>query len=349
MRHLLRFFAFSIVALGTRPLAAEPTPFRQRVAETSLRVGLGTTKRPLLSRAAGAGRDAVVSRLLDRFADLPAPVTTNGVTNVRSENDHVLVQGRDWLLDVRGTGDWVRFFDTSYVDGPENSPLPTEARPSTYELEATAREFIAAHIPDLVPLGPGEDLLAWQTSYGVSVVEEVGGPRTEEVTACRIVFTRTIGGLPVVGDGSKVVVHVAANGVPYGFSVDWSSFVTTTTQQAPVPLSNLRERGAMLTLAHGKAAVSDRVEDRFECGYYDPGALVTSARVELGCLSSYRSTEAPLAAFVDAIPAATSVVVVKTWPETMVLAAALAATSAETTSETAADAAETVPQATAEF
>lgn len=323
MRHLPLLIALLAGNLIALPGLAESSSYRRAVGERSVSLGLTAEPSPLPARGAGPGRETVVNRLLERFAGSPAPLNTDGIEAVSAETDHTLVRGSRWLLDVRADGTWARYFDVLYADGPENTPVPRAARPGIANLEARARGFIASHLADLVPLGPGEGLEAWHSSHQISTIERIGGERTEAVIASRIVLTRTRNGLPVLGDGSKIVIHIAANGVPFGFTLDWAPFVTGAAEQSPLSLDAIRARAALVAGSSGLDLAS-RIEDRFECGYYDPGSLLPAPLrvLPFACLSSYRgsSPASGQTAFVDAIPSATVMPVDRAWPETLLLA-----------------------------
>jgi hypothetical protein len=306
----------SSLILGAHVASAETSPFRLQVASSSANDGLGEGKFELYERKAGVGRDARVQDLLSRFESPVDAVATGAFDSIQTGDNHVLVSGDGWLLDVRGDGDWVRYWNTEYATSPANTPVPLSARPSLSGLESIGREFIGAALGDLVDLAANEKLEPWYTAHQIEVTEELGGARQELVYASKIVFTRTIDGVPVLGPGSKVVVHVAADGTVTGFDVDWSRFEGLADTQTALALPDIRSRTE--TVAAEKASAASRVEDRFECGYYDTGARLanTAAPLQVACLSSYRVTyEGGAAAFVDAIPASKAVQTDAKWTE----------------------------------
>ncbi len=309
----------SIVLFATSALRAEPAGFRLKAGREAAASALGERTFQLHQRQLGVGRDARVAQLLDRFRGAPGAVRTDDYDEVLTDDTHVMVTAEGWVLDVRGEGDWVRYWNLSYAEGPENTPVSVEQRPTLVALDAIARPFIATALVGIVELGGQEQLEPWYSSHLISTVETIGGEREQLVYASKIVYTRTIDGVPVLGPGSKVVVHVAADGTPTGFDVDWSRFVGLSDQQSATPLVAIRDRATVLAAARGDSGPV--VEDRFECGYYDTGARQANraAPLQIACLSTYRSASTGRG-FVDAIPAATTVRSDALWPEVAVLA-----------------------------
>lgn len=304
--------------LFSSPARSETGPYRVKVGEASAADGLGARSFTLHQRRPGPGRESRLDQLMERFAAPRGAIDTRSYEGVDAGDDHILVKGDGWLLDVRGDGDWVRYWNLDYAEGPQNRPVPVAQRPTLAALDRIARKFVLTELASVVPLRAGEGLEVWYTAHLVSTVETLGGEREQLVYASKVVYTRTIDGLPVLGPGSKVVVHVAADGTPTGFDVDWSSFEDSGESQEALPLPEIRARGERLALAQGRA--KDRVEDRFECGYYDAGARLAGAAgpLQVACLSSYRAGGA--GAFTDAIPAATTVRRDLAWPEALTLA-----------------------------
>ena len=312
------FLGGAAVFLVAGAATAETAPFRLQVALSSSAGGLGEGSFRLYERQSGRGRDARVQAVLTRFESPVGAVKTAAIDSVQTGDDHVLVNGDGWLLDVRGEGDWIRYWNLKYTEGPDNTPLPLSEKPSLARLESIGRKFIASALGDVVHLASNEGLQPWYTSHQISVEEDIGGKRVQRIYASKIVFTRTIDDVPVLGPGSKVVVHIAADGTPTGFDVDWSRFTALSTTQKALPLNEIRERAERL--ATEKAPAASRAEERFECGYYDTGARRANraAPLQVACLSSYRVAEASgdgAHGLVDAVPASAAVQLDAQWIE----------------------------------
>jgi hypothetical protein len=307
------------VFLSAAPTWAETAPFRLQVASDAAADGLSELTFQLFERQPGAGRDARLNEVLALFDGAPGAVQTGSYDDIVIGENFAMATAENWLLDVRGEGDWVRFWNLKYAEGPDNTPLALTQKPSLQALDAIARPFISTHLRTLVRLGAGDAIEPWYTSHQISIVETVDGKRETFIYASKIVYARTIDGVPVLGPGSKVIVHIAADGTPTGFDVDWSDFVVASLQQTAVSLETVRTRAGLLAAARtGGVAV---VEDRLECGYYDTGARRANraAPMQIGCLSSYRTVDYGKG-FLDAIPAAEVVLQDALWPEVALIA-----------------------------
>lgn len=255
-------------------------PYRMGVAVQSKANGLAQNSLQILERAAAPGRAAVMAQLLSRFA----PTGTNAIAAnspiIRTDADFAMATGDGWFLEVRGEGDWIRYRNHGYITGPKNKTISTEAKPAVSTLESLARNVVKNELAPFVQLAAGEELQAWTASYLASMSTDATGIVNREVAASRIIFTRVIDGVPVLGSGSKVSVILANDGTLVGFDVDWPALKRSVTRAATVDIGTIRKRADQ---ALGIGAGAKRPEERvFECGYYDPGVQGATAGASVG-------------------------------------------------------------------
>jgi hypothetical protein len=247
-------------------------PFRVAVAARSKTAGLTGQVVRRIERLPGRGRDVVMADALDRF--VPAGDSADKARRA-SQGDVTTVFGKGWMMEVRGTGERVRFYNQAYINSSSNRPISKLARPSGDVLEAAGRKLIESELWSFVKLGHGEELKAWSVSYLVNGVTDKTGAIDEAVVASRILFTRVIGGVPVLGPGNKVSVTVANDGTLVGFDVDWPDLVRADEILPTSEIGTIRAAAdAKLGVVSGKARP---VEEVFECGYYDSGIAGLSA------------------------------------------------------------------------
>jgi hypothetical protein len=266
----------------SRPAGAGDSSYRRSVKAKSRALALARRGVAVLERQPGPGRDHVFSALAARFATEGAPVTTASPERSSSDSDARIAvgPGGSWFLEVRGEGDWVRYRNSDYLTSFENPVL--EEPLSVSEVERCATAFLESSVPELVPMTQSEELRAWTTSYLRDVGTDASGELREVMLAAKIVLSRVINGVPVLGSGSKVAVIVANNCEVVGFDVDWSTFGASGRIITTVPLAQVRTR---LSAIRGGAAGP---EASLECGYYDPGAdgSPRSVLLQTACISA---------------------------------------------------------------
>ncbi len=226
---------------------------------------------------------------------------------------------------------------------------PTAAPMSQATLETLGRAFIAGNLSSVIVLGPGEALVPESVLRRTEVGHATNGPvEAPRVTGNRILFTRTINGVPVVGSGSKVAITVLNDGTVESFRYDWPVYVvaggaTTTSVAAGELLTRVQQVlssrtgiamaaqsvsvPAGLTLPVPIALDPSMTLERLECGYFDAGFgnRAVDAPVQSGCrYHAVHSISADgvtaRAGYAGAIPAGSVPVVDASWPEAVVLA-----------------------------
>jgi len=233
-----------------------------------------------------------------------------------SDNDYAMIQGIGWTLDVRGDGNWARYWS----DGHGGSQVPVEDRMSTAELERLARKFIAETLSAQIVLSPAERLEVWRTSFELSGGGPPNGQVDRKVVSNRIVFTRVIGETVVVGPGSKISVTFNNSRQIVGFQYDWSPLLASGETQRAAPPELVKSRLSEI-LAQKREPRATVASEKIECGYYDVGALAGSTgELQAGCVAQHSLQSGGLKhSIVTVVPATQDVSRRADWPETSLI------------------------------
>jgi hypothetical protein len=267
----------------------------------------------LYTRQNAGGRAAVLASALQAFRGSGGGVDTSGnYREVALAADATAARSESWVLEVRGDGDWIRYYRTEVPPGSGS-----QARPAVAELEGPARSFIASSLATFVKLGPGEKLQTWKSAHAIRGGGSPQGERVEEVMASTLVFTREIGGVPVVGPGSKVAITMSGGAV-IGFHIDWTPLAASGDSVTV----NSKEAAAA-RIAAAKSGAPGQSEHSIECGFYDPGALNAdkAAPLQPGCVARFisKSPQNLEAGIEHGVPVGTKVHRDRGWPETEAL------------------------------
>jgi len=292
---------------------------------------------PVLHRTGAAGSVKAAALLLEKLC--PAPCATASVTApgaaTRVANDH-------WSLDIAPDGTAARFRDADVERRAHASGKDVSQKLSASTLEEVGRAFIASNLAEVIVLGPGEEVVPISTDYRIDGGQDlISGELTSAVVANRIMFGRTLQGVPVVGGGSTVVVTLANDRSVESFRYDWPVYDSANAQTmadqgeilqrlqkviggrsgaAPLfrPMTPTRQEAA--SPVHLNA---DTVLQKLECGYYDPGAAArdASAPVQAGCVYHAVSEDPDgiRTGFAGAVPAGTSIEPDDAWKEAVIL------------------------------
>lgn len=318
MKNCAGWMMAAMLGFASAPSWAADGAYRQTVGSQSTGGNIATDL-STLTRVPGLGRAARVTRLLTVLAQQIPAAGAAPSTRTTVGDDNTMVQAPGWLLDVRGDGNWVRFIADSYATNAGIPTVEVDARMTTAELEARARQFISTVLADQVVLGKGETLEVWRTSYELELTgsgDAAPGAVQKKVAANKIVFTRALGQVPLLGPGSKVSVTFANDGAVTGFQYDWSAIQNTGATKHSAVASVVNARLNALLKSHGSHVGLTRLE----CGYYDTGAIDPSSlgKIEAGCVAeSVVKQSGTVAAFVDAVPASDVVDSDPAWPETL--------------------------------
>ena len=208
------------------------------------------------------------------------------------------------------------FRDPSVEAKAHTLAKPVEQKMSMTSLEQAGRSFIAAHLADVITLGPGEQLVPLSTDYRIEGEQNLATNEIKRnVAANRVVFGRTINGVTVVGNGSMVVVTFANDGSVESFHYDWPKYeVDLGTPQSMAPASTLLTRVQ-------EVVKPDTKLQTLQCGYYDPGASSGYAQVQPGCLyhAVYTDSTGAREGYSGAVPGGLQFEADTKWPESRLL------------------------------
>ena len=325
-------FAFTLGA----PSFAADYPQRIAAAARAQKAALGKLTVPLLRRSPGLGREVVAELLLKRFSDPLDSIQTSGLPAIERRKDRTDFVGKGWILHVDDDGSSVRYRNYGYLDSTNNKPLPLTQRMSQDMLERMGMEFIKSRLSDLIPLAANEQLLPFFTEFQVSgggSTKPGVAPIAEQVFANTVVFSRVIGGVPVIGAGSKIAIIFANNGKPVGFDFDWARYEATGVKQTTLGITEINARAAKLSAVDLKSPYTKMT--RFECGYFDFGARRRDplAPLQTACAMHVHKKEIvdadlfakdpasghTIAAYMQAIPLGSRPAVDSKWPEARLL------------------------------
>ncbi len=282
---------FSAVTLSAADFARTTS-----AAQLSMSQGFSQSSLPLLNRAAGINSKAANATLLQKLcSDACSGANTNILT------DRLQTTGDHWMVEVLGDGTAARFRDLE-VEAKEHSLAKDSSQKLSAEsLEQSGRAFINSKLGSVILLGAGEELVPVRTDYLIEGGQDVKTRQiTRSVVANRMVFGRTINGVPVVGGGSTVVLTFANDGAVESFQYDWPSYQATSARSV-VDSAEILHRvqqavnartgvSASNTLVVPSAKIISPVQSttlqKLECGYYDPGASARDAHapVQSGCV-----------------------------------------------------------------
>ncbi len=280
------------------------------------------------------------------------PATRSTTSEPEQLKDRIRISGGTWHLDVLGDGSGAEFTDAVAFERAHSSGVELSQAMSGDALETKGRAFIEQGLSRLIVLQPNERLVLAATSRRTEGGVAPGGEHAySAIVANRIVFSREIGGVPVVGAGSKVTVTFLNDGTVESFRYDWPTYARTgRTQVLAAPnevLRRLQRIGGVRTNVDvdrsldaspslesitGPVRLGATVElQDLKCGYYDPGFALRdpSAPIQAGCYYHLIETRGKgeyvtTGGYSGAVPSATSFEPDTRWPEVNVLRGAKA-------------------------
>ena len=297
---------------------------------------------PELRREAGRSADATLAGLRDSMG---GRYTGEGVKD--SAGGRVRAGGDTWTLQVFGDGTGAEFLDRAAAGLAHSTGVDPSKAISTDSLESAGRAYIERTLSKAIVLQRGERMVRAATSFrSEGGVARDGSAPYSAVTAARVVFSREIEGIPVVGAGSKVTITFLNDGTVESFRYDWPTYTRTANMQRLASAQEILRRVQRVTGTRAKSNMyqdlpapasieaisqpmrlgSDAQLQDLKCGYYDPGFANRSATapVQAGCyyhvLHMDGQGEFPTTAgYSGAVPAAQSPARDASWPEETVL------------------------------
>lgn len=313
---------------------AEELPQTKAHQKFSVTQGFRVSSLAALQRASALSQSEVSAALIEKLR--PASVYENANTKGRLRS-----AGDQWSLEVSSDGTAVEYRDLEVEARAHSVGRQVSNQMSASELEQRGRALIESNLASQIVLGPNEELVALRADYRTEGGQDLNtGQITRAVVANRIVFGRVRDGVPVVGNGSKVILTFINDGSLESFHYDWPTYLAG-------PAQNIAEVGEVLSrmqkvmVARTRAsAPASRVAvpvggggeyplaltpstqlQAMECGYYDPGSGRKSQSVQAGCtyLAVSQAASGMRQGYAGAVPAAASFNVDAGWLETQIL------------------------------
>jgi hypothetical protein len=307
-------------------------------AHLSITHGFEQSSLALLRRVAFGPLDSVSGELLNKLCPAPCPDVSKS-----SPGNMIKFNTSHWSLELLGDGTAARYQNLDALKGPHALLKAYTQRSQATELEQAGHNFITSKLSSLITLGTDEKLVPVRTDYRIEGSYNLKtGDTNRSVVANRIVFGRTIHGVPIVGGGSTVVLTFTNDGSLESFRYDWPRYELADARSV-VTIEELLSRvqrvvgmraGVPLAASPPKVSpgngatytidlMKNTVLRKLECGYYDPGftARETRAVVQPGCVyhAVFQNEEGTRAAFAGAVPGTAQIELDASWAESVML------------------------------
>jgi hypothetical protein len=303
--------------------------------QLSVTQGFSDPALAVLQRTGAADPNTVSSALIEKLRPASAHQSTKVGARLR-------ITGTQWSLEVAGDGSAAEYQDSAVEAQAQLLGKPLAAAMPPAELEQRGRAFIASNLASQIVLGAEEELVALRADYRIEGGQDFGSSDiTQAVVANRIVFGRTLHGVPVVGNGSKVTLTFTNDGSLESFRYDWPAYQVAAAQtvvDAGEILSRVQKvvsarngvaapRYGVIVPGRGHAAAGVELTPNtqlqtLDCGYYDAGSRARQTQsIQPGCTYLAVSQEAngTRAGYAGAVPAGAQFATDAAWPETRIL------------------------------
>ena len=335
----LNFVAGAVLAasviIASSTARAEDLPQTKAHQQFSAKQGFAASELNVLQRK---GTDQNKVRL-----DLIAKLRPSRAYRSSTTRNKLHLAGKQWSLDVAGDGSAADFRDQAMAARAHSLGKPVSEKMSVTELEQKGRTFIASKLASEIVLGTDEELVALRADYRTEGGQDlITGESSHAVTGNRIVFGRTLHGVPVVGNGSKLIITFINDGSVESFRYDWPTYRTGSAQRIVDAGQILSRVQKVLSVRKGVAAATSNVPvpggegeayplaltpntelQALDCGYYDPGSLAGHTQsVQPGCtyLALSQDTSGMRAGYAGTVPAGIHFASDAGWLEAQILA-----------------------------
>jgi hypothetical protein len=340
MKNTYLSFATSAVLTASVMIAgstarAEDLPQTKLYQQFSVTQGFSDSELPVLQRAGAADQNKVTSDLIGKLRLAGTYQSTKLGTKLH-------ITGEQWSLDVAGDGSAAEYRDLAVEARSHSLAKPLSEQMPAAELEQKGRAFIASKLASQIVLGTGEELVAVRADYRTDGGQDLTtGEITNAVSGNRIVFGRTLNGVPVVGNGSKVILTFSNDGSLESFRYDWPTYQAGASQKivdAGKILLRLQKvigvRSGIATPTLGVVTPGNDGEaypvaltpntqlQALECGYYDVGSMSGHTQsVQPGCtyLAVSQGPNGTRNGYAGAVPAGSRFATDAGWLETQIL------------------------------
>jgi hypothetical protein len=202
-----------------------------------------------------------------------------GLRIVDTDDGTTISRDGIFRLQILEAGDGFRFINYLNGYGARNN---ANARLDASDAERLGRNLISDF--DLAPLGPDEELTFLGTRYA-HFTGNASDPG-DRVVGTRAYFGRKVDGIPVIGEGSRIVIEFA-HGVRV-LDVNWSGLERSGTQQVRAGAPEIVRRVESQRASLGLSGVPFESLDAM-CGLYDGGTRSGASELALTCLTRDRS------------------------------------------------------------
>jgi hypothetical protein len=328
--------AASAMMIASSTARAEELPQTKARQQFSVTQGFRDSALPVLHRGSAVEQNKVGSALIEKLG-------LGKVEQSSKRGDTLHVTGKQWALDVTADGAGVDYRNAAVEARAHALGKPLSEKMSAAELEQKGRAFIATNLASQIVLGAEEELVALRADYRTEGGQDLTtGKITNAVVANRIVFGRTLHGVPVVGDGSKVILTFINDGSLESLRYDWPTYQASATQNLIDAGQILSRVQKVITARKDVAAPTSGVTvpssegdpypvdltpntklQALECGYYDASSFATHTTqlVQPGC--TYRvisqDSNGMQAGYAGAVPAGTRFQQDSAWLATQIL------------------------------
>ena len=289
------------------------------LTSSALEKGLGKDSLELLLPQPGPGKEQAATKLRSLLAK---GTLGRGLTVKLGRPTQKGKKGVSYVTDkgsLEVFADGSRFRMRGNLDAVKPLPAGSKAPLAADRLEKLGRDFVSQQLKAFVAIPRGEKL----TFLGTRNLRQGGSDlqgkrRSEELFASIAIFGREVGGVPVVGSGSKIAVWFNPDGQVIGADVDWPKYKRSGKNVPLLKRDALLKRVEASTTRFAENKESKMT--RFECGYVDLGATrrSTKAPVQPGCSVAYQGYDPESAATswakVEYVPAAQKVIPDNRWP-----------------------------------
>jgi len=335
-------FAISAVVMASTMIVngstarAEELPQTKAHQQFSVTQGFRDSALSELHRAGAVDQNKVGAALIEKLG-------LGNAEQSRKLGDKLHLSGKQWFLEVTADGSGAEYRDQAAEGRAHALGKPLSEKMSAAELERKGRAFIAAKLASQITLGADEELVALRADYRTEGGQDLAtGEITRAVVANRIVFGRKLNGVPVVGNGSKVIITFLNDGSLESFRYDWPKYQAAASQNVVDAGQLLSRVQKVLGARNGVAAATSAVTvpsaqgeaypleltpntklDALECGYYDAGSFAAHQirSVQPGC--TYRAVSQDAngmrAGYAGAVPAGERFEADGAWLETQLL------------------------------
>jgi hypothetical protein len=334
-------FAVGAVVMASAMIAgstarAEELPQTKAHQQFSVTQGFRETALAELHRSGAVDQNKVSSALIEKLA-------LGSAEQSSKQRDALHLTSKQWSLDVTADGNGVDYQDKAVAARAHSLGKPVSEKMSAAELEQKGRAFIAAKLASQIVLGADEELVPVRADYRFEGGQDVKtGETTQAVVANRIVFGRTLHGVPVVGNGSKVILTFINDGSLESFRYDWPKYQAAASQNLVDAGEILSRVQKVIAARNGVAAPTSGVTvpssegeaypvqltpntnlQALECGYFDAGSFVLHAAqsVQPGCMyhAVSQDSKGMRDGYAGAVPAGTRFEQDAAWVETQIL------------------------------